>query len=87
MRCDLQIASRFERLELPVWHASDALSRFIAGDLALLPVRKSPAAIDRRHIEYLAELTEGATGRIVEALGRAAVGRLLVVTLSTQRPL
>jgi len=76
MRYDLQIASRFEQLELPTWRESDELRRFIAGYLALLPVRKSVGAIDRRFIEYLVELTEGVTGRIVEVLRRAAMQSL-----------
>jgi len=73
MRYDPQIASRFERLELPVWHESDELCRFVAGYLALLPVRTATAAVDRRFVEYLVELTEGVTGRIVDVLRRAAM--------------
>jgi len=73
MRYDPQIASRFEQLELPVWRESDELRRFIAGYLALLPVRKAPAALDRRFVEYIVELTDGVTGRIVDVLRRAAV--------------
>jgi hypothetical protein len=47
MRADPQIASRFEQLELPVWTESQELRRFIAGYLALLPIKRSPAAIDK----------------------------------------
>jgi Cdc6-like AAA superfamily ATPase len=73
MRYDPQIASRFEQLELPVWRESDELRRFIAGYLELLPVRKAPGALDRRFVEYIVELTDGVTGRIVDVLRRAAV--------------
>ena len=51
MRFDPQIASRFEQMELPIWRESDELRRFIARYLAMLPVRKNPAAIDQRFIE------------------------------------
>jgi Bacterial TniB protein len=80
MRYDPQIASRFEQLELPVWRESDELRRFIAGYLALLPVRKVPAALDRRFVEYIVELTDGVTGRIVDVLRRAAM------QVMTERP-
>lgn len=72
MRYDPQIASRFEQLELPLWQESDELRRFIAGYLTLLPVRRAPAAIDKRFVEYLVELTDGVTGRIVDVLRRGA---------------
>jgi Bacterial TniB protein len=48
MRSDPQIASRFEQLELPVWTESQELRRFIAGYLALLPLKKAAAEIDKR---------------------------------------
>jgi hypothetical protein len=32
--------------------------RFVAGCLAMLPIRKAPAAFDRRVAEYLLELTD-----------------------------
>jgi hypothetical protein len=38
---DTQIASRFEQMELPVWTESDELRRFVAGYLAMLPIRKN----------------------------------------------
>jgi AAA+ superfamily predicted ATPase len=72
MRSDPQIASRFEQLELPVWSESQELRRFIAGYLAMLPVKKSSTPIDRRFVEYLLELSGGVTGRIIEVLRRAA---------------
>jgi len=52
MRCDPQIASRFEQMELPVWTESEELRRFVAGYLAMLPIRKMPKAVDKRFIEY-----------------------------------
>jgi hypothetical protein len=73
MRADPQIASRFEQLELPVWTESQELRRFIAGYLALLPIKRSPTAIDKKFVEYLLELSEGVTGRIIEVLRRAAL--------------
>jgi hypothetical protein len=73
MRADPQIASRFEQLELPVWTESHELRRFIAGYLALLPIKRSSAAIDKRFVEYLLELSEGVTGRIIDVLRRAAL--------------
>ena len=73
MRSDPQIASRFEQLELPVWTESLELRRFIAGYLALLPVKKATAEIDKRFVAYLLELTDGVTGRIVDVLRRAAL--------------
>jgi hypothetical protein len=76
MRFDPQIASRFEQMELPIWTESDELRRFIAGYLAMLPVRKNPAAIDQRFIEYLLALTDGVTGRIIHLLRRAATDAL-----------
>jgi len=48
MRFDPQIASRFEQMELPVWTESEELRRFVAGYLAMWPVRKDPSAIDQR---------------------------------------
>ncbi len=76
MRFDPQIASRFEQMELPIWTESDELRRFIAGYLAMLPVRKNPTAIDQRFIEYLLALTDGVTGRIIDLLRRAATDAL-----------
>jgi hypothetical protein len=73
MRSDPQIASRFEQLELPIWAESLELRRFIAGYLALLPVKKEIAEIDKRFIAYLLELTDGVTGRIIDVLRRAAL--------------
>ena len=76
MSFDPQIASRFEQMELPVWTESDELRRFIAGYLAMLPIRKNAAAIDQRFIEYVLALTDGVTGRIIDLLRRAAVDAL-----------
>ena len=76
MRFDPQIASRFEQMELPVWTESEELRRFVAGYLALLPIRKMPKAIDRRFVEFLLELTDGVTGRIIDVLRRAATHAL-----------
>jgi hypothetical protein len=73
---DPQIASRFEQMELPIWTESDELRRFVAGYLAMLPIRKNPAAIDQRFIEYVLALTDGVTGRIIDLLRRAAVDAL-----------
>jgi Bacterial TniB protein len=58
MRADPQIASRFEQLELPVWTESQELRHFIAGYLALLPIKRDFTAIDKRFVEYLLELSE-----------------------------
>jgi hypothetical protein len=76
LRFDPQIASRFEQMELPVWTESDELPRFVAGYLAMLPIRKNSAAIDQRFIEYVVALTDGVTGRIIDLLRRAAVDAL-----------
>src|SRR5450631_3648789 len=76
MRADPQIASRFEQMELPVWTESEELRRFVAGYLAMLPLRKDPSAIDQRFIEYLLALTDGVTGRIIDLLRRAAIDAL-----------
>lgn len=72
MRSDPQIASRFEQHELPVWTESQELRRFIAGYLALLPIKKAAVEIDKRFVEYLLELSDGVTGRIIDILRRAA---------------
>ncbi len=72
MRFDPQIASRIEQIELPIWNESDDLRRFIAGYLGLLPVRRAPAAINKQFVEYLLELTDGVTGRVIDVLRRAA---------------
>lgn len=42
-----------------------------AGYLAMLPIRKNSAAVNQRFIEYV--LVDGATGRIIDLLRRAAV--------------
>jgi len=73
MRFDPQIAGRFEQMELPVWTESVELRRFVPGYLAMLPIRKNPAAIDQRFIEYVLALTDGVTGRIIDLLRRAAI--------------
>ena len=72
MRYDPQIASRFEQMELPLWSESDEFRRFVAGYLATLPVHNAAAALDRRAVEYIIELTDGITGRVVDLLRRAA---------------
>lgn len=71
MRSDPQIASCFEQLELPVWTESQELRRFVAGYLAL-PLKKAAVEIDKRFVEYLLELSDCVTGRIIEVLRRAA---------------
>jgi Bacterial TniB protein len=76
MRFGPQIASRFEQMELPIWTESEELRRFVAGYLALLPIKKTPKAIDKRFVEYLLELADGVTGRIIEVLRRAATHSL-----------
>jgi hypothetical protein len=55
----------------PVWTESQELRRFIAGYLALLPLKKS-VEIDKRFVEYLLDLSDGVTARIIEVLRRAA---------------
>jgi AAA+ superfamily predicted ATPase len=55
-----------------VWTESQELRRFIAGYLALLPLKKAAVDIDKRFVEYLLELSNGVTGRIIEVLRRAA---------------
>jgi AAA+ superfamily predicted ATPase len=72
MRSDPQIASRFEQHELPVWTESQELRRFIAGYLSLLPIKRAVVEIDKRFVEYLLELSDGVTGRIIKVLRRAA---------------
>jgi hypothetical protein len=57
----------------PVWTESQEIRRFFAGYLALLPIKRSSAAIDKRFVEYLLELSEGVTGRIIDVLRRAAL--------------
>src|ERR1700694_4823383 len=71
MRWDAQIAISFEQHELPGWSESQELRRFIAGYLALLPLKKAAVEIDKRFVEYLLELSDGVTGRIIEVLRRA----------------
>jgi Bacterial TniB protein len=77
MRSDSQIASRFEQHELPVWTGSQELRWFIAGYLALLPLKKATAEIDKRFVGYLLKLSDGVTGRIIEVLRRAAFQALV----------
>jgi Bacterial TniB protein len=67
------IASRFEQIELPIWTETDELRRFVAGFLAMLPVKKNPNAIDQIFVQYLLALTDGVTGRIIDVLRRAAL--------------
>jgi hypothetical protein len=52
------------------------LRRFVAGYLSMLPVRRTPAAIDRWFIECLLELTDGVTGRNIDPLLRTAAHAL-----------
>jgi hypothetical protein len=40
---------------------------------ALLPIKRSATAIDKKFVEYLLELSEGVTGRIIEVPRRAAL--------------
>jgi hypothetical protein len=54
-----------------VWAARE-LRRFIAGYLALLPLKRAAVEVDKRFVEYLLELSDGVTGRIIEVLRRAA---------------
>jgi hypothetical protein len=63
--------------KLPIWTESQELRRFIAGYLALLPFKKATAKIDKRFVEYLLELSDGVTGRIIEVLRRAAFQALV----------
>jgi len=63
-------------VELPIWTESEELWRLVAGYLALLPIKKMPKAIDKRFVEYLLELTDGVTGRIIDVLQRAATHSL-----------
>lgn len=74
MRYNPQIASRFEQIE-SIWTETHELRRFVAGYLALLPLKKSLAEIDKRFVSYLLELTEEVTDRIVDVLRRAAGSR------------
>jgi hypothetical protein len=58
MRSDSQIASRFEQHELPVRTESQELRRFIAGYLALLPIKKAAAEIDKRFLSATASMSD-----------------------------
>ncbi len=53
------------------WQVSKRGARH-AGYLALLPLKKAAVEIDKRFVEYLLELSDGVTGRIIEVFRRAA---------------
>lgn len=42
-----------------VWTESDELQRFVAGYLAMLPIRKNSTGIDQRFNVYVLALTDG----------------------------
>jgi hypothetical protein len=52
--------------------ADRTVRRFIAGHIALLPLKKAVLEIDKRFVEYLLELSDSVTGRIIDILRRAA---------------
>ena len=54
-----------------MWTESQELRPFVAGYLALLPLKKAAVEIDKRFVECLLE-SDGVTGRIIEVLRRAA---------------
>jgi hypothetical protein len=68
MRTDPQIASRFERSELPPWEPSEELRSFIAGFVEQLGLNSDRIVTDQVAVEYLLDLTSGITGRMVEVL-------------------
>jgi hypothetical protein len=68
MRTDPQIASRFERFELPPWEPSEELRSFIAGFIEQLGLKSDRIVTDQIAVEYLLDLTSGITGRMVEVL-------------------
>ena len=39
----------------------------------MLPIRRDARAIDQHFIQYLLEVTDGVTGRIIDLLRRAAI--------------
>ena len=57
------------------WGANFRRCRKLGRD-DLLPIRRSRGAIDKRFVEYLLELTDGVTGRIIDVLGRTALQAL-----------
>jgi hypothetical protein len=60
------------------WPVADLLQHGLPRKLLppKVPIRKNPAAIDQRLIEYVLALTDGVTGGIIDLLRRAAVDAL-----------
>jgi hypothetical protein len=73
MHADPQIASRFEQLALLSGQNPRSRVGLWPDTFALLPIKRSSAAIDKRFQKYLLELSEGVTGRIIDVLRRAAL--------------
>lgn len=72
MRADPQIASRFDRIELPLWVATEEFRSFVAGFGKQLNVDLTAVVDDAGAIEYLLDITGGVTGRIVEMIRLAS---------------
>ena len=68
MRTDLQIASRFESCALAPWTATEELRSFVAGFTRQLNFDPGDVLGGPVGINYILELTNGVTGRIVEML-------------------
>jgi hypothetical protein len=68
MRTDLQIASRFESCALVPWSANEELRSFIAGFSQQMSMDVAEILSGPIGINYILELTNGVTGRIVEVI-------------------
>jgi hypothetical protein len=73
---DVQLARRFERLQLPLWKLDEDFAGFVSGYVQTIPLRNE-TLIDRSFIEQVYEMGEGITDTTVKILQRAAKRAIL----------
>lgn len=73
MQSDAQIASRFAPLELPHWHESEELRRFLVAFEKTLPLRERSNLAEREMVKLLLAHSDGITGVISDTLVSGAL--------------
>jgi hypothetical protein len=64
---DEQLASRYERLQLPSWKADADFQGLVGSALRAMPLRR-PSVVDPMAIRHLVDISDGVTARIFRVL-------------------
>ncbi len=73
---DSQLASRFDRLQLPEWRLNDEFLQLLASFELMIPLQRASNLIDDDIAQYLYVMSGGVMGELSEILMRAALAAI-----------